>query len=347
MIRTSFALVLLLAAFSSVADEARNKAIHDATVLVDEGKIEQAIAALKKLVADDPSDALAAYELGLAYAAKGDNANCRATLEPLAETKSSVRAQVLGMLGNCLDQMGESDKAIAAYRRGLESAPDESGLLFNLAVTLVRHGKADEGRELLKHDIEKNPMHASAHLVLGQVFEAQGFYVPATFSYLHFLALEPASSRSAIAASRLSQLLGRGFEKTKAGANITIDTSARKEEGDYTGMQMMIAIARGATIEKKKKLTEFEELQGQLSSMIVMFVELAGAEHDDFTSRVQTPFFTSMHKANLSDSFAGVALATLKLPGTEPWAKAHEKEISAYFDWIRPQLLRPTVILPK
>src|SRR4051812_32149954 len=161
MLRTSFALVLLLTAFSSVAEETRTKAIHDATVLVDEGKVDQAIAALKKLVADDPNDVLAAYELGLAYAAKGDSANCRATLEPLAETKSGIRAQALGMLGSCLDQMGESDKAIAVYRRGLKDAPDDSGLLFNLAVTLVRHGKGDEGRELLKHDIEKNPMHAS------------------------------------------------------------------------------------------------------------------------------------------------------------------------------------------
>src|SRR5258706_2743561 len=182
MFRTSVALALLLAAFSSLADESRTKAIHDATVLVDQGKVEQAIAALKKLVADDPSDAMAAYELGLAYAAKGDNANCRATLEPLATTKSGNHALILGMLGNCLDHLGKSEKAIAAYRRGLEEAPDDSGLLFNLAVTLVQHGKADEGRELLKHDIEKNPMHASAHLVLGQVFEAQGFHVPATFA---------------------------------------------------------------------------------------------------------------------------------------------------------------------
>lgn len=155
------------------------------------------------------------------------------------------------------------------------------------------------------------------------------------------------SSRSAIAASHLSKLLGRGFEKTKKGANITIDTSARKEEGDYTGMQMMIAIARGATIEKKRKLTDFEELQGQLSSMISMFVELAGADRDDFTSRIQTPFFTSMNKANVADTFSGIAISTLKLPGTEGWAKAHEKEISAYFDWIRPQLQRPAVLLPK
>jgi tetratricopeptide (TPR) repeat protein len=349
MLRTSIALALLLAAFSSVADETREtraKAIHDATVLVDQGKVDEAIAALKKLVADEPADTTAAYELGLAYAAKGDNVNCRATLEPLAETKSAHHAELLGMLGNCLDQMGESDKAIAVYRRGLEDAPDEQGLLFNLAVTLLQHDKTDEGRELLKHDIEKNPAHTSAHLILGQVFEAQGFNVPATFSYLHFLALEPASKRSATGAGHLSELLGIGYQKTKKGANITIDTSARKEEGDYTSMQMMMAIARSASDIDKKKQSEFEKLQGQVASIIAMFVESADKEHDDFTSRVQTPFFASMSKANVVDTFAGIAISTLKLPGTVEWAKGHDKEISAYLDWIRPQLQRHTVTLP-
>src|ERR1700686_4803992 len=163
MFRTSIAFALLVVAFPVVADEARGKAIHDATVLVDEGKVDQAIAALKKLVAEDPADTTAAYELGLAYAAKGDNANCRATLDPIADAKGPNQVKAVGMLGNGLDQLGETDKAIAVYRHGLELAPDDSGLLFNLAITLIQHDKADEGRELLKHDIEKSTEHASAH----------------------------------------------------------------------------------------------------------------------------------------------------------------------------------------
>src|ERR1700686_2928067 len=98
MRRTSIALVLLLTTVPSFADEARDKAIHDARVLVDEGKADQAIFALKKLVATDPSDATATYELAVAYGAKGDNANCRATLEPVAETKGDNQTKILSML---------------------------------------------------------------------------------------------------------------------------------------------------------------------------------------------------------------------------------------------------------
>jgi len=347
MLRISVVLALLLAAFASVADETHAKAVNDATVLVDQGRIEEAITILKNVVAADPADTTAAYELGLAYAAKGDNANCRATLEPLADKTTADHPLVLGMLGNCLDQLGESEMAIAMYRRGLKEAPDQSGLLFNLAVTLIQHGKTNEGRELLKRDAEKNPAHASAHLALAQVFETQGFYVPATLSYLHFLAVEPASDRSLTAATHLSKLLNRGFAETKEGANITIDPNERKEEGDYGAMQMMLSIAHAASAVDKKKQTKMEKASGQLSDFIAMFVESAGEGHDDFTSRVQTPFFAAMKKANLAGVFSGIALSLLQLPGTEEWSRAHDKEIHAYFQWIQPQLKRPAVILPK
>jgi hypothetical protein len=46
-VRTSIAITLLFAAFSSVADASRSKAIHDATVLVDQGKADRAIAATR------------------------------------------------------------------------------------------------------------------------------------------------------------------------------------------------------------------------------------------------------------------------------------------------------------
>src|SRR3989442_190008 len=65
-------------------------AIHDATVLVDAGKFDEGIAALKILAAD-PKDEMAVYELGLAYAAKGDNRLCMTTLEPLTSHTGTLQ----------------------------------------------------------------------------------------------------------------------------------------------------------------------------------------------------------------------------------------------------------------
>ena len=40
------------------------------------------------------------------------------------------------------------------------------------------------------------------------------------------------------------------------------------------------------------------------------------------------------------------SISPLNLAGTKEWAKKHDKDISTYFDWIKPQLTRPAVILP-
>jgi tetratricopeptide (TPR) repeat protein len=340
----AFALVITL---PLAADEARTKAIQAATQLVDEGKVDQAIAALKKLAAEDPSDSTAAYELGLAYGTKGDNQQCVAILQPLADSGRGSQLQILGMLGNCLDQLGRTGKAVEVYRRGLKLAPDDSGLLFNLAVTLLQSGKTDEGRELLKRDAEKNPAHASAHLVLGQVFESQKFIFPAVLSYMHFLAIEPTTQRSATAASHLQKLLGHGMEKTKGGANITIDSNPRMEEGDYSMMQMSLAIvAAGSITEESAKKSEFEKLQSQVSGVLAIYLEGHEDTHDDFTGRVQLSFFKAMESAKMTETFAGAAIVALRLPGTVEWTKAHEKDLDAYLAWVRPQVTKPAVVLP-
>lgn len=345
MVRPS-AVLLALALFATplFADEARDKAIHDATVLVDQGKLDEAIAALKKLAADDPTDSVAAYELGLAYAAKGDSAKCRSTLEPVLDMKGADRRAVLVMLGNCLDQMGEHKKAIERFREALKLAPDSADVNFNLAVTLVGEKQLDEAREVLKHDVEKNPWHASAHYVLGYVFQTQGHTVPALLSYLHFLALEPASGRSATAAQSVRNLLNAGYEKTEKGANITFDPNARKDEGDYGPMQLMMAMSRASADQGS---SELDILQSQIHSVLAVFLETAGEEHSDFTARVQVPFFQAMKEAKVIDVFGGIVVSSLKLPGTTKWAKANEKAANAYFDWVRPQLKPSLVVLPK
>ena len=217
------ALLLVLMLAAQQPDDVA-KRIGEATILVDSGKIDSAIAALKKIVAEHPDNDSAKYELALAYSAKGDAANCRKLLEPLAETAAN-RAEVLGMLGNCLDELGQREKAIDAYRRGLELAPNDSQLNYNLAVTLAQQGKLDEARELLKTDTRANAWHATGHLLLAKVFEAQNFRVPAIVSYLHFLALE-ASPRAKDAATHLQQLLDLGVTTKGKETNILIDPDA-------------------------------------------------------------------------------------------------------------------------
>jgi tetratricopeptide (TPR) repeat protein len=349
MRRVSLLLILIAATpVFAQADDAHARATAAATALVDAGKVDEGIDALKKLAQADGGDTTAAYELGYAYAVKGDHASCRTVLEPLAGKKSAVQLKALGMLGNCLDLLGERANAISTYKRGLDLDPNDSGLLFNLGVTLTQLQRFDEARPYLERDVEHNPSHVSAHLATAQVLEAQNFVVPALLSYLRFLAMEPATSRTAGAAAHMQNLLDRGVEKTAEGANITIDPKPRKEEGDYGSMQTMMAIVsagRFADEEGKPPGSAFDKARGQVQAFLDIYLE-EKSRHTDFTARVQRPFFAAMKKAGVLETFAGIAVSTLKLEGMEAWAQAHDDGISRYFDWLRPQLAAPRVPLP-
>lgn len=335
-------LIALLLAVQQPADVGQR--IDAATLLVDAGRVDEGIAALKQIVADHPENESAKYELALAYMGKGDAENCRKILEPLADV-ATKRVLILALLGSCFDELGQRDKAIETYHRGLALSPTDSGLTFNLAVTLAQQGKLNEARELLKTDTRANPWHASGHLVLAKIFETQSYRVPAVFSYLHFLALEP-SPRANDAATHLRQLLDLGVKTGKKETNITIDPDAPKNEGDYTPVAMALAIASaGRTLPEYAKLSEFERVRRQVASAVEMFVDLS-ADHDDYTSAVHRPFFAAMQKEKLGDTFAAIAVTPLKLKGTDEWVTKHGADIARYSAWIAPQQKRPPVQAP-
>ena len=316
--------------------------IDAATKLVDAGRLDDGIAALKQIVADHPDNETARYELALAYMGKGDAENCRRIAEPLAETATANRLRVISVLGSCLDELGQTDKAIAAYRSGLKLAPTNSGLNFNLAITLARQDKLDEARELLKTDTRENPWHASGHLVLAGIFAQQNFRVPAVMSYLHFLAFESASPRAVRAAGHLQYLLNSGVQTKGKETKITVDPNAPKTEGDYAPLTLALAIvAAGRTLPENAKLSDFERARQQVASIVDMFLDLSG-DHDDYTAAVHRPFFAAMKKEKLVDTFAALAVAPLKLNGA-----AAPADLQRYQTWITPQGTGRMVQAPK
>lgn len=352
MKKIAFAVIAALVSSIALAQtpppaETTDEAIAAAVKLMDSGKVDESIAKLKQVLAAEPANVTARFELGLAYSAKGDAANCRDTMEPVAAIPNRLQASALGSIATCLDQLGEPQKAIDTYKRALALEPDDAQLNFNLAVTLAQNGKYAEARKVGKHGAEKNPWHASAHYLLGKVFEAENFTVPALFSYLRFLALEPVGQRGGEVAAKVQELMWRGVQKTDKGANVTIDPDAPKGEGDFGPMSMMLTMSAAASLtEKSANKSEFEKARTMLVDDVQMFIEGDEKDPANYTINVHRPFFAAMKKANVLDAYAGVALSTLHLPGMDEWVKKNEKQIEAYLDWIRPQRRPPSLQLP-
>ena len=333
------ALLLVLMLAAQQPDDVAHK-IGVASQLIDEGKFDKAVAALKKIVAENPKNGVAKYELALAYAAKGDHLHCRKTIEPLAAVEGPEQVDSLSLLGNCLNSLGQHEKAVATFRKGLKLAPADAQLLYNLALTLVREDeKVDEARQLLETDLRANPAFTDAHSLLADVFAAQGYRTPAVIAYLRFLGMDPGSAAAPEAAVRLRALLDD--------SKIDLKQSPRKDEGDYSSMDILLAASAAARgTEEEAKLSQFEQMRLQVSHLIDHFlISLALKESGDFTAAVHGPFFAALKHENLVDTFAGIVIASLDIPGREEWVKANDAEVTRYGQWLQPQLDRPVVTL--
>ena len=321
-------LFLVLLAVPAFAEDPSPR-IREGIRLHDAGRYAEAIAVYKEVLAKEPSNAFAAYELAYTYMSVGDAANCVATVEPLLGKAGDLQSGAYLTYGSCLDMSGEPEKAVAAFRKGLEIAPGDPLLGYNLALTLVSRNELDEARELLKAGIRKDAGHRSSHYLLAKVFEAQQFRVPALLSYLRFLALEPATERSKDAAAHVRTLLAAGVTKTKEGANIAIATESRTEEGDYQPGEFGLALAASSmTLEINARKSEFERWQGAVSAALAILTE--GERGNDFTAEVNLPFFANLIEQKQVDAFVYTALQPLNLSGADAWAKKNKAVLDRY-----------------
>ncbi|HYI07527.1 MAG TPA: tetratricopeptide repeat protein [Thermoanaerobaculia bacterium] len=331
-------LLLSLAAF---AEERPPSELDRGVSLYEAGKYDEAMAVFQALLAADPADDAAAYELAMTYQAKQDFAKCRAIIEPRVFRKGRLQPMMYTVLGNCLDMAGESKRAIDAYRKGLRIAPNDPQLLFNLAVALAGQKKIDEARELLKKEVVAAPFHGSGHYFLAQIFDSQGFRAAAAVQYLRFLSIEASGERARAGATRMLELLNLGVEETGPGkTKITIDPDSRKEEGDYASFEMMLAITGVAGRRgEKAELTEFDRTREQIVTSLTILTE-GGSKGKDYTARNNIPFFASLIEQKMLDTAAGLAISSLDLPGTAAWKQANTAAIQAYVAWMNAQRRR-------
>ncbi len=80
--------------------------------------------------------------------------------EPAAEALLAFNAGVMWQ------QMGENDRALAAYEVAVENAPDFDDAHFNLAVLLGEQGEIDSAISHLQRVVELNPADREAHVAL-------------------------------------------------------------------------------------------------------------------------------------------------------------------------------------
>src|ERR1051325_8776116 len=223
----------------SPSTERQDAVIREGLSLQNGGDFDGAIKKYEEVLAENPSNTPALYELSFAYSAKKDYKKSLEVAYRGAQYKSEELRHFYLIIGNDLDILGNAGEAIEVYRKGLKLFPDESLLHFNLALAYKNAGKPEDARKSAKAALAANPQHPASHLLLASLFHGGGYRVPALLAAARFLALESDTQRAGLALRILREPLSGGATQGKDSntINIFVDMNSKKDEGDFSTME--------------------------------------------------------------------------------------------------------------
>ena len=142
----------------------------------------EAIEYFTMLQKKDPHYAEAQFYAGLAYWKTGDIANALATFVPLADEKVMPLVGVYNNAGAVSTEAARAEKkpeertrlltqAITLLSRAVDSSPDDTTVLFNLAFAFFLNGKYAEAADKLEKVIAADPRDGHAYYLLAKAQE--------------------------------------------------------------------------------------------------------------------------------------------------------------------------------
>jgi tetratricopeptide (TPR) repeat protein len=177
---------------AAVAAAPANAAAHNnlGLVLHGQGKVEEAIACLRKVIALDPKLAAPHSNLGQVLVARGQ------LDEAIACFKKAIEIAPTGAighynLGRALHLKGQVEEAIACYHKVLALKPTYPEAHCNLGTVLVQKGQVEEAIACFRKAIALNPKLVEGHSNLGFALAGKGQVEEAIACFKKVIELDP------------------------------------------------------------------------------------------------------------------------------------------------------------
>jgi predicted AlkP superfamily phosphohydrolase/phosphomutase/Flp pilus assembly protein TadD len=152
-------------------------------------------------------------------------------------------------LAAVLFQEGRYDESIEAYRKLIETNPDDGGLRASLAGALGAVGRYDESLEQLNRAIELEPLNPEAYHNRGVIYEKRGDKEAAVTEYRTALRYNPQYEPSRQALSRLTgsaQVNAPSSDAERHAAQLAERAGQAARGGDYGGAMKLLDEAERA-----------------------------------------------------------------------------------------------------
>jgi tetratricopeptide (TPR) repeat protein len=321
----------------SPSSEKQDLLVREGIALHDRGDYQGAIRKFQEVLSENPDHAMALYELGFSYFSNKDYKLSLEIAFKGAQYKSEYLSGFYVLIGNNLDHAGDREKAIKVYKSAIKLFPGDAQLHYNLAVTYISANKFDDAKQSLKSAVASDPNHRSGHLGLSQLYHKDNYKIPALLAMCRFLVLEPTSQRSGPALQRVGELMAGGASKGADEKNITItlDPSAKTDEGDFNAISMAVSLLSAARhLDKNKNKTEIQMIADDFDTLFSVLSEAkSDKKQSGFAWNYYRPYFVEMKSRKHVEAFCYYICQAGKSDEVQRWLAQNYEKVKAFLDW--------------
>lgn len=282
--------------------------INEGIMAFDDGDYDTAIKLYNRVLAQNPENMNALYELCYTYFAKNDFDNCIELARRGTNYDSPILPLFYDLIGSCLDTQGQMKKAIGVFEEAVGLFPENYMLRFNMGVTYYNMSNIEKSEECFKAAVSLNPNHATSHLYLGNAYYDEQNIIPALLAYCRFLVLDPSSERSADPRDRIIEVINLGVRYDPADSNnITVYgfPDMPTSDGDYGTISVALyTVVANNIMDKSDSLDSEAKLINVFNETFKIMGELAeNIEQSGFGWEYYVPYFAEMQKQGLVPAF--------------------------------------------
>jgi tetratricopeptide (TPR) repeat protein len=197
-------------AAGSTGDPAADKAmaelragVEQAIALTKEGKLDEAEAAYKALIAKAPTIHQLYYNLGVVQAQKKDAASAEASYLKALEVKPDY-TEAQSALTTLYLSTGQAAKANEMTAKAATANPNDAKAQFQVGYVAFNSGKYDEAAEAFKKAEAIDPNYAETYYFLGTIALSQNKLDECVARFDKYLALAPTGQNAATAQQLLA-----------------------------------------------------------------------------------------------------------------------------------------------
>lgn len=152
------------------------KTLNSAIEIMDDGKPDVAADILKELYRMYPDSYSIPYELALAYMWNGDFDSVVSVVSPL-ENHPDCLPEVFSLLGSAYDELGDYQKALDTYDRGLTRFPESGHLCVEKGIVWLRKNDVAKALDNFEHGISVDPGYAPNYYRAATIYADSGIPV--------------------------------------------------------------------------------------------------------------------------------------------------------------------------